>query len=133
MLQLHRILKGFKLAYDIKRRKREQITISILSQFCDLLKPALSEDLDTVMFWASFTFAFFSFLPVSEFTSPPPGKAGPSLSVHDVSFTQKHREPDFNNVKIKQSKPIPFVKAHPLQSPKANLFSIFFSKKTIGL
>lgn len=108
MLQLHRILKGFKRTSDIKRRKREPITISILSQFCDLLKPALSEDLDTVMLWASFTLAFFGFLRVSEFTSPPPGKAGPSLSVHDVSFIPNIENPTSITVQIKQSKTDPF-------------------------
>ena len=108
MFQLQRLLKGFKRTSDNTRRKREPMTISILSQLYDILKPMLSEDLDTVMIWASFTLAFFGFLRVSEFTSPTPAKAGSSLTVRDVSFTPNIANPTSISVTIKQSKTDPF-------------------------
>ena len=61
MYQLHRILKGIKRTSSSQQRTRRPITIQILSQISDLLRPAFSPELDTVMLWAAFTLAFFGF------------------------------------------------------------------------
>ena len=105
MFQLHRILKGIKRSSSAPQRIRRPITIQILSEISTLLRPAFSEELDTVMLWAAFTLAFFGFLRVSEFTY---SSAKTFLSVKDIVFIPNIKTPESLQVRIKQSKTDPF-------------------------
>ena len=117
MFQLHRILKGIKRTSTPQKRTRRPITIQILSEISDLLGPAFSEELDTVMLWAAFTLAFFGFLRVSEFTCSS-SKSFPA--VKDVVFVPNIQNPDHIKVRIKQSKTDPFRQGTTLTIAKSN-------------
>ena len=103
--QLHHILKGIKRTSTSQQRTRRPITIQILSEISDLLRPAFSEELDTIMLWPAFTFAFFGFLRVSEFTC---SSSKSFLAVKDVVLVPNIQNPDHIKVRIKQSKTDPF-------------------------
>ena len=91
MYQLHRILKGIKRTSSSQQRTRRPITIKILSQISDLLRPAFSPELDTVILWAAFTLAFFGFLRVSEFTY---SSSKSFFAVKDIAFVPNIHNPD---------------------------------------
>ena len=117
MYQLHRILKGIKRTSSSQQRTRRPITIEILSQISDLLRPAFSPELDTVMLWAAFTLAFFGFLRVSEFTY---SSSKSFLAVKDIAFVPNIHNPDYIQVRIKQSKTDPFRQGTTLTIAKSN-------------
>ena len=117
MFQLHRILKGIKRTSTPQQRTRRPITIQILSEISDLLRPAFSEELNTVMLWAAFTLAFFGFLRVSEFTC---SSSKSFLAVKDVVFVPNIQNPDHIKVRIKQSKTDPFRQGTTLTIAKSN-------------
>ena len=66
MPRLQSTLSGIKHTLWLSRRNRLPITISILESIFNLLAPDRSLDIGTVMLWAAFTLAFFSFLRCSE-------------------------------------------------------------------
>ena len=118
MYQLHRILKGIiKRTSSFQQQTRCPITIEILSQISDLLRPAFSPELDTVMLWPAFTLAFFGFLRVSEFTY---SSSKSFLAVKDVAFVPNIHNPDYIPVRIKQSKTDPFHEGITLTIAKSN-------------
>ena len=122
MFQLHRIKKNIYIKYILKgikrtstpqQRTRRPITIQILSEISDLLRPAFSEEFDTVMLSAAFTLA----LRVSEFTC---SSSKSFLEIKDVVFVPNIQNPDHIKVRIKQSKTDPFRQGTTLTIAKSN-------------
>jgi hypothetical protein len=77
-------------------------------------------DFDNAMLWAAFCTAWFGFLRVSEFTSPPSGfDPAVHLSLNDVAV-DSHLHPSAVMLSIKASKTDPFRKGVQLFLPRTN-------------
>lgn len=105
---LSQILRGVKRIQGINVRERRPVTVEIMSKLHICLNPNYTCELDSVMFWAAFTLAFFGFLRCSEFTCDSVFDPEVHMTITDIIFEPIITNPSCMLVKIKKSKTDPF-------------------------
>ena len=118
--RLEHVLRGIRRALSLKspiRPPRLPVTQNLML----LIRTSLNlADFDHAMFWAAFCTAWFGFLHVSEFTSPPSGfDPAVHLSLNDVAV-DCHLHPSAVFLTIKASKTDPFRKGVQLYLPRTD-------------
>ena len=83
--RLRRVLQGIRRSHLGSRIPRRPNSREILGSIHHILS-VIDNGFDSVMFWSVCSLAFFAFLRVSEFTSPPPFNPARHLSTLDVQF-----------------------------------------------
>ena len=116
--RLERVLRGIRRAQSLKSSicpRRLPVTQNLML----LIHSSLNlTDFDHAMLWAAFCIAWFGFLHVSEFTSPPSGfNPAARLSLHNVAI-DSHLHLSAVIVTIKASKTDPFRKGVQLYLPR---------------
>ena len=120
MHRLQKVRTGIKFLTPTMPLDRFPITLTVLHSIHSYLKPELSYNLDHVMLWAAFAFAFFGFLRSSEFTCYGPFDPSVHLTSNDITLVPNSFSPSHMLVHINNPKLTPSERAtqSPQQSPR---------------